>query len=877
MNKFLFLIYLFITTTINSQTIFRGKIESANSEYLSGASVVVSNIKNKHIIAYDITNTKGYYNIKLQTKLDSLKIEVSFLGYSKQTKIVSNTTQKLNFTLLESSEELKEVFVKTEAIKQKGDTLSYRVSAFKNQKDRVIADVIRKMPGIDVLSDGKILYQGIPIQKYYIEGLDLLEGKYNLANNNLPASSVLKVQILENHQPIKLLDSIVFSEKTSLNIKLKNKITTTGTAKVGAGLSPLLWDVNFTPMLFSRNKQMISSYQTNNIGYDVTNETKYLTFEQLLDNLEGYNDKDWLRINELSPPSFSSKRWLNNNAHLVSSNYLFRIKKDVDFKIDLSYINDFQQQEGKNETIFLTPTESINIYEPTKNKLFFNTLKGKLIYNINSKKKYFKNTLSFNKNWNSNQSEMFGLSSNEQILATTDYSVSNKLKYTFPIKKKLVNFKSVFGYNKKPQDLSVSFSNSSVLNNNYDYDNFKQSIDYTNFYTNNHLGFTKKYNKFTVVTNFGFKTYNKSLKSNLDLFNTNNQINLPLAYNNNLVSNKYQLYNKLKFLFIFNNWKFTIKTPLSYLKFNIKDENLYNEQTISKFIVNPNLSISKQINTHWKILFNINKRNKFGDINQLHYGYILPNYNTVQRYNNPILESNTLTNRIYFSYKNPIKSLFYNFGYSFNSTNKNLITGIKIQNDGVATFGFLEKNNKRKSHSINLDFSKYFSSIKTTFSINSNYSKSIGKQLLNEKLIDTKTNNLLIKGALNSNIYNWLSINFKNEFSLTNNSNFSNINSEKYTLDLSFFPTKNQYISFDAEYYSTSTSNNHQNNYFLNLNYKYQLKKSKIDLEFNWNNILNTKHYINSYNNDYMQSITTYNLRPTQVLLSAKFSLESLF
>ena len=67
------------------------------------------------------------------------------------------------------------------------------------------------MPGIEVLDDGKILYQGKPINKYYIEGLDLLEGKYNLANKNLPHKEVTKVQVLENHQPIKVLDSLVYS------------------------------------------------------------------------------------------------------------------------------------------------------------------------------------------------------------------------------------------------------------------------------------------------------------------------------------------------------------------------------------------------------------------------------------------------------------------------------------------------------------------------------------------------------------------------------------------------------------------------------------------------------------------------------------------
>jgi hypothetical protein len=96
------------------------------------------------------------------------------------------------------------------------------VNSFSKEQDRSIGDVLR-MPGIEV-PDGKILYQGKAINKYYIEGLDLLEGKYNLANDNLPYQEVSQVQILENHQPIKTLDSLQFSDRTALNIKLKTPI-----------------------------------------------------------------------------------------------------------------------------------------------------------------------------------------------------------------------------------------------------------------------------------------------------------------------------------------------------------------------------------------------------------------------------------------------------------------------------------------------------------------------------------------------------------------------------------------------------------------------------------------------------------------------------
>src|SRR5690606_10176481 len=125
-----------------------------------------------------------------------------------------------------------------------------------------------------ILPGGQIEYQGKPIQKYYIEGLDLLEGRYSLANNNIAADDVSKVQILENHQPIKLLDSLEFSDRASINIKLKNNVTTTGTAEVGIGLAPFLWRVKATPMIFTKKNQAIITYQTNNTGSDVSQEIR---------------------------------------------------------------------------------------------------------------------------------------------------------------------------------------------------------------------------------------------------------------------------------------------------------------------------------------------------------------------------------------------------------------------------------------------------------------------------------------------------------------------------------------------------------------------------------------------------------------------------
>src|SRR5699024_3318094 len=141
-------------------------------------------------------------------------------------------------------------------------TINYSVDAFKSKGERTIGEVIKKLPGIEMQGD-KILYHGKPLMKYYINNLDLLGGQYALDNKNLPIKAVKSIQIIKNDQPVKILDSLVFSNKASLNVRLK-KYTTTGSAMVGAGLTPFLWDINVTPMTFNKSFQMLNSIQMNN-------------------------------------------------------------------------------------------------------------------------------------------------------------------------------------------------------------------------------------------------------------------------------------------------------------------------------------------------------------------------------------------------------------------------------------------------------------------------------------------------------------------------------------------------------------------------------------------------------------------------------------
>ncbi|UJH92076.1 carboxypeptidase-like regulatory domain-containing protein [Antarcticibacterium sp. 1MA-6-2] len=321
---FLFLVSIFIISTSYSQIEISGQVFDDQDEKLIGATVMVSKDSVSSILAYGISDANGKFKIAVNNESDVLFLKVSYIGFGTFKKTIQNKAQTLEVKLSPSSESLKEVIVKSEILRQRGDTLSFSIAAFKGKNDRVIADVLKKIPGIHIRPNGQILYKNEPIQKYYIEGLDLLEGRYNLANNNLSVEAVSKVEILENHQLVRVLDSLEFSDRASINIRLKKDITLSATATAGIGAAPLLWQTKVTPMIFTKKQQAIVTYQSNNTGTDVSGEISNFTIKYAGVNFD-IDKKDWLSIQKVLVPPFSPERWLDNNVHLGSVNILQRI------------------------------------------------------------------------------------------------------------------------------------------------------------------------------------------------------------------------------------------------------------------------------------------------------------------------------------------------------------------------------------------------------------------------------------------------------------------------------------------------------------------------------------------------------------------------
>ena len=408
MKKLSTFFVLLLSVFAFAQSTITGTVSDEDGKPVPSASVTVEEPGKDAIIAYSITNSKGEYKVTFTTAEPNVDLKIKAFNQKPLQKSVKNQDSSQNFALESDATEIKEVKIKTKMITKRGDTISYDLKAFESKADRTLADVLKKIPGIDVNPDGSVLYQGEPINKFYVNGKDLMEGGYGTINNSLPKDAVQKVEVMENHQPVKILQDKVPSENAAINVKLKNSVTMTGRGEAGTGFGePWLWNLKLTPMFFGQKNQWVINYKTNNNGETVEKEGNILSFGNRYEGRRGnVSQNDWLNVENASTPNLPEKRYLMNNVHYLSANLLtnpFK-SKDWELKANASYTNNAVSRESYTEnTDFLSNTKYLtNI----SNKYYTDKAKGELIFTKNAKKGFFKNVTTFSQFWNADRADV---------------------------------------------------------------------------------------------------------------------------------------------------------------------------------------------------------------------------------------------------------------------------------------------------------------------------------------------------------------------------------------------------------------------------------------------------------------------------------------
>lgn len=388
------LIALFAALTSSADVRIAGRVSSSAGDAIIGASVRVFDAQSK-IVAFAITDDGGNYELIAKDEKNPETIVFSCLGYENVTYKVSKLPEgkPLNVALAEKAYELSEVVVKIPPIHNIGDTIVYRVSSFVSKSDRNIEDVIKRLPGIEVDSDGRIMYNGEPINKFYIEGLDILGGRYAIATRNIQPDDIESVNVYENHQPKQVLKNLRISDRAGINLKLKKgrKLKPMGYVKGGVGAGDdFTWLGELFAMLATKQNQTIVTAKTNNTGQSYEGETKSLTGENE-SNL--YSASRVFSATPFGSTDLAKNRYYDNSSVSVSANTIQKFKQSSTLNVIADYNYEKSRFSNTGVTEYWNGNSPIVIEENNGTRLENHVANMQLKYENNAPNKYVMNWL----------------------------------------------------------------------------------------------------------------------------------------------------------------------------------------------------------------------------------------------------------------------------------------------------------------------------------------------------------------------------------------------------------------------------------------------------------------------------------------------------
>lgn len=871
------LLHCTILLCSGQNTVITGNIKNTKGEAVFSATVVLKHVSDSAILAYTFSDDSGNYRLAYSGDGAEFLLSVSAMGIESQTRKIQNASQTANFTVKETEIRLREVIVKPEKISFRKDTVNYLVSAFATDRDFVIGDVLKKMPGISVSSSGQISYRGKAINKFYIENLDLLGGRYGIATNNVPAKDVATVQVLENHQPVRAKDSLEFSDRAAINLKLKDaaKGTLSIMALLGIGYKPLLWNGELTGMYFAKEKQNISTYKTNNSGSNLENELRSFT-----DDFSLYPER-LTSVQTPTPPAINQSRYLFNNSHAVTVNNLFKLTEDKELKFNIIYFNDYEKRgSDENTDYFIAKDSLLHIGESIRSFSTVNRLESEITYNQNTDNQYVNNQLRMEGSWERERGEIRLPEAIRQTLKQPSFKVLNKLYIVKRTGSGGYELTSRTGFVSSPQSLTVSPGlYAEILNHGEGYDLLHQDVRSQRFVSDNGMVFTNP-------LLLGNVRINPSIGINMEinrLFSelypgTGQNAAIPDSMKNDLRRTEFTPSAGLQLMYRLGRFTFNGYVPVRYHIYRL-DNFIFSDrnETLQKLFVEPNLSVLYKPNFHVDVNASWSSDYRITGMDELFSGYILQSYRFMNSFSSRFAETKSNFYALNASYKNIIQMFFTNIALNYSQID-NSVMHVQDFRDNLLMFtSIVDIPNRYDGFSVSGKVSKGFDFMKLTTDLEAGRYLSNSSLLRQGNIADARSLTTGITLKINAVpvsflIFSYLGTWQKSDYRVENQQSYPAIISSTHTVGLDFNVIKNVSIGTKFEQYYNSSIQSGKNLYFGDLSLGYSVRQLRFELS--WSNIFDTKSYTTASYSDLNAYRYNYIIRPAQALLTVRFKLK---
>jgi hypothetical protein len=204
----------------------RGVVTDSAGAPLNGAMVVALAMPDSVLTKFALSDGEGRFTLRRLPVGDYL-LQVTMVGrqvmrhpFSIAAADVDAGTLRLAVLAVEM--EALVVSVDHVPFVTNRDTLDYNALAFSTRPNATVEDLLARLPGIEVASDGSIKAQGEDVKKVLVDGKEFFGADPTIATRNLPAEAIERVQVYDKQSDMAEFTGIADGqEERTINLQLR--------------------------------------------------------------------------------------------------------------------------------------------------------------------------------------------------------------------------------------------------------------------------------------------------------------------------------------------------------------------------------------------------------------------------------------------------------------------------------------------------------------------------------------------------------------------------------------------------------------------------------------------------------------------------------
>ena len=864
MKRILFVILGIVAATAAAAQQYSGRILDAESGAPIAGAIVIAATAEGTQAGFATSAADGTFTLKPREGVKAVRLDISMMGYAPQT--VAATDSPLEIRLEPRAVEIREVAIRAPRLQLHGDTVTYNVASFTEAQDRSIADVLRKMPGIDVDKSGQISYNGDPINKFYIEGLDMLDGRYSLATKNIAPQDVASVEVLENHQPIKALSGISFSDRAALNLRLQKHARShwTGTLRANGGWAPTqpLWDGSLFSMRIGAGSQSMFNLKSDNTGNDPTSELQQLSVDEIINGGSNYSAPRWFLTGTTSAP-LDERRTRFNRSHLASADNLWKLSDDYQLSSHVAYGYDRTTSRYTARTVrYLADGERVESVDENS-RLLEQQLSAQVKLLANTERFYLNGRLSADLTWSGFRSDLTGSYPNRQEASAPTRRVENRLNYIRRTGNRSLTFNSDIMYLAQPQWLEVMRNDTSQ----------RQQIGINLFHTNNNISFGMQAGRrWSFTVNGGISAMFRRFDSRLT--GVDPEI-LGRPNGENTTADQAALYGRSTFGYVaaslqpsatFNTSKIrlTLDLPAQFRRYRLE------KQSCNRPVWSSRLSARWNVSAYWTLSASGSIGQSTTDDDQIFPTTLMRNYRNLTTGIRLPKQTTQQALSAGIKYRNPLNGLFFNL-FAMRSWNRMpLISERRFEGDFILD-SWIELPNRSSSWHVAADISKNLDAMHGQAGLDLSYHSSDIQAIQQGVTIPYRTAILTLSPHFNCRITRWMNAEYRLNYHTSRLKIEGEAGSSQHAFDqclaLNITPTEALVLQLSGEhYYTRLTSETSKHMVLADISVRWKISE-KWELSASVDNLFNQSQYAYTLFDGLSSSSYSYGIRPRDILV----------